>query len=172
MPLGAGRFQTCRRAVRASAIPSVKPMNLKNYTSEVPASITVARIEQRLAQIGAAHINKLFGPNGRVISLMFGMPEGNRIISIKLPANVHACFEAMLAQKSRKYAVDKARLMEQAERTAWKLMQDWIEVQASLIQMKQAEAMQVFLPYAWDGKQTYFEAVKGGGFKALPESTE
>lgn len=145
---------------------------IKNYTSEVPVVVTIGRIETKLAQLGATHINKQFGPDGKVTSLIFGMPEGNRVIPIKLPANTHACFECLLATKTRQWAVDKGRLFAQAERTAWKLMQDWIEVQASLIRMKQAEALQVFLPYAWDGRQTYFESVKGGGFKALPEKTD
>lgn len=38
--------------------------------------------------------------------------------------------------------------------------------------MKQAEFIEVFLPYVWDGKQTYFESMKIGGFKALAERNE
>ncbi len=52
-------------------------------------------------------------------------------------------------------------------------MQDWVEVQLSMIQMKQADLMQVFLPYVWDGKRTYYDALKVNGFRAmLPEKTE
>ena len=39
----------------------------------------------------------------------------------------------------------------------------------SLIQMKQAEWMQVFLPYVWDGRQTFYDRLKGEGFKGLPD---
>lgn len=34
--------------------------------------------------------------------------------------------------------------------------------------LKQVEFLEVFLPYAWDGKQTYFEAMKANQYKALP----
>ena len=63
--------------------------------------------------------------------------------------------------------MDKIR--DQASRTAWKLMQDWIEIQVSLIEMRQVEFLQVFLPYVWDGQQTYYSYLKEGNFKLLPE---
>jgi hypothetical protein len=61
------------------------------------------------------------------------------------------------------------RIAEQAERTAWSLLRDWVHIQVTMIQMQQAEAMQIFLPYAYDGKnnQTLFEKLKGNGFKLL-----
>jgi hypothetical protein len=39
-----------------------------------------------------------------------------------------------------------------------------------MIAMEQAEALQVFLPYAYDSKkdETFFERLKGNGFKQLP----
>ncbi len=46
-------------------------------------------------------------------------------------------------------------------------MQDWVAVQMSLIQMHQAETLQVFLPFVWDGRRTFYQAVKETGFKAL-----
>ncbi len=51
-------------------------------------------------------------------------------------------------------------------------MQDWVGVQMSLIQMHQADTLQVFMPFIWDGKRTFYQAVKDGGYKALlPEKT-
>jgi hypothetical protein len=40
-----------------------------------------------------------------------------------------------------------------------------------MIKLKQAEFLQVFMAYIWDGQQTYYEFIKGNKFKALPEST-
>jgi hypothetical protein len=66
----------------------------------------------------------------------------------------------------------KADFREQAERTAWKIIQDWIEVQMSMIQMQQADFREVFLAYAWDGKRTFFDRVREGGFAGLlPEKS-
>ena len=57
---------------------------------------------------------------------------------------------------------------EQAQRTAWKLMQDWIEVQMSLILMKQADVREVFLSYIMvNSKQTVFEVFQESGMKLL-----
>jgi hypothetical protein len=59
------------------------------------------------------------------------------------------------------------RIREQSAKTAWKLQQDWVEVQLSMIQMGQAEMLQVFLPYVFNGRQTYYEALSERGFKGL-----
>jgi len=61
----------------------------------------------------------------------------------------------------------KADFAEQASRTAWKIVQDWIEVQMSMIQMKQADTLQVFLPYVYDGKRTYYQALQQSNFRGL-----
>lgn len=149
---------------------------IKNYTSGIAAETTISRIEFKLASVGATGIMKLYGPDRKVSALIFNMPNGNRSYAIRVPANVHACYEAMWKTHCQTHArpreETKATIMEQAHRTAWKLVQDWIEVQVSMIIMQQAKPLEVFLPYVWDGKQTYFEAVQNGGFKALPENVD
>jgi hypothetical protein len=151
-------------------------MNLRNYTSNVPVETTVARIEARLAAAGASGIMKLYGPDKRISSLCFHFETAQRNFQIKVPANSEACYQSMLKEHllahPKMMASKKETLREQANRTAWKLVHDWIDVQISMIVMDQAEFLQVFMPYLWDGKQTYFEAVKGGGFKALAERSE
>ncbi len=83
-------------------------------------------------------------------------PDGNQII----------------AWSNRKKKTRKD-FVQQAERTAWKIMQDWVEVQMSMIQLKQAEFTEVFMPYIYDGEQTVYERVKAGGMRLLlPEKTE
>lgn len=161
------------RSVLSNARGKREVMNIKNYTSGVPVERTIANIESRLAEIGATGIMKFYGADRKVSAIVFNMPEGARQHAVRVPANVHACFEAMWKQHCREHSRPredtKARVAEQAMRTAWRLMQDWIEVQVSMILMRQADPLEVFLPYVWDGKQTYFEYLKSGQFKALPE---
>jgi hypothetical protein len=149
-------------------------MNIKNYTSGISAENSIARIEQKLAAVGATGIMKLYGPDKRVSALVFNMPDGTRSHAIKVPANVEACFQALwkdyCLRVTRPRDGTKETLKEQSSRTAWKLVQDWVDIQVSMVVMRQAEALEVFLPYVWDGRQTYFEALKGHGFKALPEN--
>lgn len=152
-------------------------MNLKNYTSNVPVGVTVSRIEQILADAGCSGIAKEYS-SGLPIALMFRIkfaadkPE----VTVKLPANIQACHDTFwkdhCSGRSTRSRKTKDDFMEQAARTAWKLQQDWVEVQISLIRLKQMDAMQAFLSYAWDGTQTVYERVKNTGFRALLPAPE
>lgn len=159
-------------------------MFLKNYTSDVPISQTIHRIEQVLIKCGVSGIMKEYGPLGNVVAVTFQIKlEGAEPWTIRLPANVQKAWDAlwlnyadgekltpdgMRLQWSRKNKC-KADFRDQAERTAWKIIQDWVEVQMSMIQMQQADFREVFLPYAWDGRETFYNRLKGGGFKQLTE---
>lgn len=152
-------------------------MNLKNYTSSVPVDVTISRIERLLVDVGATGIGKEY-QSGVVTSLMFRIkftpdkPE----VTVKLPANVEACLNTFwknhCSTRSAMSKKVKDDFKEQAARTAWKLQQDWVEVQISLIRLQQQDAMQAFLPYAWDGEQTVYERVRSGGFRALLPAPE
>lgn len=63
----------------------------------------------------------------------------------------------------------KKTLQAQAARTAWKIIHDWVEIQVTMIQLEQAEAMQIFLPYVYsqESQQTFYEVIKEKGFKQL-----
>lgn len=148
---------------------------LKNYTSEVPAMRSVARIEELLAEAGALGVMKEYSPdgNGKPISITFKMeiPHTGMTV-IKLPANVPMVHETMWRDyKSGPYNSRKNKTSKdfeaQAERTAWRIMQDWVEVQLSLIKLNQIDALQAFLPYCFDGTHTLYEKAKAGGFAAL-----
>jgi hypothetical protein len=143
-------------------------MNLKNYTSTVPVNLTVSRIEQLLAEAGASGVSKKYD-NGLLTALAFTIKNGlGKDMTIRLPANADAVFETLKQEVRRPRRGTFDKLKDQASRTAWKLMQDWIAVQISLIQMQQADVIEVFLPYVWDGERTFYHALKAGGFKQLP----
>jgi hypothetical protein len=144
-------------------------MNLKNYTSSVPAEITVARIEQILARAGATGVMKEYEA-GELAALTFRLtlPDSGQPVAIRLPVKVEAVYAQLVRQLKRRNPTTIATAKAQARRTAWKLMQDWIEVQISLIQMQQADFMQVFLPYVWNGQATFYQALKADNFRALP----
>lgn len=141
---------------------------IKNYTSGVPVSRTVERIEAALVRGGASNIAKDY-KDGLLYAVCFAVlnPATGQRIAVRLPANADGVYEALRSavKRPRRGTLDKLR--DQATRTAWKLMQDWVEVQMSLIEMRQAEFLQVFLPYVWDGKQSFYTALKDNGFKML-----
>lgn len=144
-----------------------RAVNLKNYTSDVPIERTISRIEQVLAKAGASGVSKEFNGGGVPVSMTFRIEMGHGEVNIRLPANSEQVFEAMKKEVQRPRRGTYEKLKEQAGRTSWKLMQDWVEVQCSLIAMQQADVMQVFLPYVWDGKQTFYHALKDRQFKGL-----
>lgn len=148
-------------------------MNLKNYTSNVPANTTISYIETYLAECGVNGISKQF-ENGVPVALFFHVDIDKNHFTIRLPAKVEEVWEFLwrdyLTSRSRPQK-SKDDFKDQAARTAWKIQQDWVQVQMSLIKLKQVDFLEVFMGFIWDGKKSYYQAVKGGGFKALPEST-
>jgi hypothetical protein len=163
-------------------------MFLKNYTSDVPVNQTIHRIEQVLIRCGVTGITKEYGPTGEVAAVVFSiaLPDHPKV-NVRLPADKEAAHRALwldyvdgdkltpdgktLVWNSRKKK-RMADFAEQAERTAWKIVQDWVEVQMSMIQLKQADFVQVFMPYVWDGKQTFYDRLKANGYRAMiPETT-
>lgn len=165
-------------------------MFLKNYTSNVPVSQTIYRIEQVLIRCGVSGIMKEYaGTDGEVVAVTFQIEGPTGKITIRLPADKGQALEALwldyvdgdklspdgksIARWGSRKQKKKADFAEQAARTAWKIIQDWVEVQMSMIQMKQADPLQVFLPYIYDGKQTYWQALRESGFRGLlPEKAE
>lgn len=153
-------------------------MNLKNYTSSVPANTTISYIEAYLADCGVSGITKQI-ENGQPVAIFFHInvgQDGN--FTVKLPAKVEDVLEYLwkdYVTTRVKPTKTKEDFREQASRTAWKIQQDWVQVQMSLIKLKQAEFLEVFMGFLWDGKQSYYQSalprLKGGGFKALSEKT-
>lgn len=124
-------------------------MKIKNYTSSVPAYQSIANIERVLLEVGASSILKNYDANGKVLSICFRLKVDWGGMEIVLPANSAKVLEAFLSSRSKVVTMgQKVRLREQAERTSWRLMEDWVRCQLSLIQLRQAEAAQVFMPYA------------------------
>lgn len=147
-------------------------MNLKNYTSGVPVHITIGRIEKFLIDTGlVSGISKEYkGSQVQSIVFLITYDPTKLPMTVKLPANVYACQDAFWADY-KAHAVrprkSRADFYEQAERTAWKLQQDWVEVQTALIRLKQQDAMQAFLAYAWNGQETFYQQLKSQGYRAL-----
>jgi hypothetical protein len=128
-------------------------MKLKNYTTQVPASKSITEIEQILISFGADKIMKDYRGDGRVLSIVFQ----HKKIAYKLPANVEKVFTIITNGKRVR---SKGNYEIQAERIAWRVIKDWIQVQLSLIEIGQAEWDQVLLPYSFNGEKTLYEIIK------------
>lgn len=145
---------------------------MKNYTSQVSVEKTISLIERFLAKAGASNILKNC-EGGEISSISFTLfdPMSRKTVFIRLPARVGAVEKILYRKIKRPRNETIKRIRDQAARTAWKLMLDWIEVQLSLIEMEQVEALQVFLPYIWDGQKTLYAAIKENNFRFLPSAS-
>lgn len=130
-------------------------MPIKNYTTKIDVYTSVGEIQRALARSGADKIMVDYD-NGNLIAISFAMntPAGMR--GFTLPAAVDGTLRAFSKQKVR---ADR----EQAERTAWRNIRDWVLAQIALIESCDVPADQIFLPYLTDKKgTTLYEAYING----------
>lgn len=123
---------------------------LKNYTSTVPASTSMAKIEANLVEAGATDISKSYDGNKVCSAIRFRMVVNDQPLFFQLPANVDSCFNVLWDNVINKQRAKKQVYIDQAQRTAWKIVSDWVEIQLAMIQLEQAKPLQVFLPYVYD----------------------
>lgn len=148
-------------------------ITLKNYTSSTPAHQTIAYIEAYLASAGVTGISKQY-ENGNPVAIFFHVEMPPNSYTIRLPARVNDVQEYLwqdYCTRTRRPRKQREDFLDQASRTAWKIQQDWVQVQISLIKLKQANFLEVFMGFLWDGKQSYYQALENSKFKQLPQST-
>lgn len=122
---------------------------IKNYTSSVPADRSISRIEALLVYNGARDIMKRY--NGRRLdAISFSIDIEGRAIYFKLPAQIEAIEQIFIARIRRPTPASRQKAGEQAERTAWKIICDWVEIEMSLIELRQRSFIEVFLPCIYD----------------------
>jgi len=143
---------------------------IKNYTSMVSASKSVQHIEDRLIAAGAKTVVKM-AEKGKLVGVAFVIFVNNRDMSFRLPARIDRVEERLKKEIKKLHEGTLDRIAAQAERTAWRLLSDWIDVQMSLIELDQAEFIEVFMPYLYDHlkDQTFFERMKSQNFSMLED---
>lgn len=119
-------------------------MALKNYTTKVPASRSVNEIQEMLQKAGAIGVLLEYEKGtGRIEGLSFQIEFDGKKMGFKLPLHWRQC-QKVLASEGNNRASDD----DYAYRVAWRILRDWVDVQVALIQIKQVQLVEVFLPYA------------------------
>lgn len=108
---------------------------IKNRTSTVPPERTAARIEEMLARAGASDVRKRY-EGGELRGLDFIIPTEQGVMSFRMPVDSEAAYQVLYNDRRQRrlsttLAQQKA-LREQAKRTAWKLAQEWLEIQLAM----------------------------------------
>ena len=142
---------------------------IKNYTSNVPPGRSVSHIEDLLVSHGATNVMKEFSNIGRLEGISFIIPINGSKIPFRFSAKTERVKEAMRAKIRRPRKETLKRIEDQADRTAWKILSDSIEIQLTLVDLGQRELLEAFLADAYDfkAKQSFFEKVKEGSIKLL-----
>lgn len=120
-------------------------MPLLNYTTSIAAGKTASEMQAMLAKAGATQINSTYD-GGALIGLSFAIDTPHGMRTFALPVDVKAVEKVLGRQRiERRYNTP-----EQAERTAWRILKDWLEAQLAIIETQMVTLDQVMLPYMTD----------------------
>ena len=135
-------------------------MAILNYTTTIAAFQSAAEIECILVKHRAKSIMKNYD-NERITGISFLIDNGTSQIPIRMPARTEDCLQVLKKQKQenpRKRIIDTP---EQAERVAWRILKDWVEVQMALLDMKMVQFEEIFMPYIEiNNGQTLYEKLE------------
>ena len=137
----------------------------------IDASRSMANIEHHLVEIGATNINKQYVDKICIgITFLLYDQQLLQTLPFHLKAQVEECFAILWKDVKRPRPDTRATLQSQANKTAWKILSDWTEIQCSMILLGQAKPLQMFLPFMYDMKsnETLFDKVNNGKVKLLP----
>lgn len=141
---------------------------LKNYTTNIDSSKSIAEIIDFIVEVGATDISQSFIKK-ECNAIKFIIPHNGESIIYKLSANPDAAYHILKKQRKRINSEIEEKLRKQAFKTAWRILRDWVYAQCALIQLGQASPMQLFLSYAFDDQMgtTIYERIEEGGLKLL-----
>jgi hypothetical protein len=142
--------------------------NIKNYTSETAASLSIQRIEDMIIGAGARQIAKSYDANGQMTGLKFLLPVNNMQLTFDINAKAELVYKKMIGNYVKTpTAAQEEVVRKQAGRTAWKNMQELLQIQLDMVELDQVEMMQALFLSLTDGQETVYEKMKKTNFKAL-----
>lgn len=135
---------------------------LKNATST--SKNVFNDIQKTLASHNVQQINFVYETNGsgRIKGIEFSLSINGTSYPFRLPARIENV-EKIMYPKAWKLTQTQR---DQAYRTAWANLRDWIASQCAMIDTGMVEPSEVFLPYMIErsGNRTFFEAMAENQF--------
>lgn len=130
-------------------------MAIKNYTTKIDCYQSIGEIQGVLAKNGARKIMIDYDNTGLPVGIAFAIQTQQQMQAFILPANIDG---VMSVFKKQNLKAD----IEQAKRTTWRNVRDWIMAQMAFIESGNVQMDEIFLPYLSDGKKTLYQAYKSG----------
>ena len=117
-----------------------------NYTTTVDPEQTIAEIQKLLSGYGVtAMMTEYDGP--QVSAVSFKLNIDGKPMGFKMPCNWRAVRQVFDEQGIRNVRHKDKSLDNQAIRTAWRIIKDWIVAQLALVEVNMVTIPQIFLPY-------------------------
>lgn len=144
------------------------PGRILNYTTAISAEKTIGEIKAILRAHDTRSVTEVYD-GGKVTGLEFVFETGWGARPYLLPAKPEIVLHLMVERHNKgkrewtRGYIAKDRipqsLRDQAERTAWRTIKDWVEAQMALMATRQVSFEQIFLPYALvdDSNRTMFD---------------
>ena len=132
-------------------------MPLLDYTTKVNAQKTVTEVMGLLVAKGADEISIVYDDDRQPAGLKWTVqsPRLGRV-AFALPCNTDAVFVKLTEQRVMVTAPESRR--QQAIRTSWRILKDWVEAQMALLETGMVTMDEIFLPYMLSGGQTFYQA--------------
>jgi hypothetical protein len=138
------------------------------YTTSVPVGRTVGQIQSMLAEAGATAV-MIDYVDKEPSAICFVIDRVGVPVSVRMPSRV-----GHVAKALRRPGVPcHARRPEQVKRIAWRILFRWVEVQCAMVELEQADMLEVFLPYVvTENGSTVYSRLISGDVPLLPREAE
>lgn len=143
-------------------------MAILNFTTKIDAWKTVSEIQMILSKHGATHIN-IRNEGSRPAAISFSIDYNGMPMNFLLPCNHKGVWTAI---KNNSDIRNEFRNEDQAFRTSWRIIKDWIEAQLAIVEAQLAPIQEVFIPYLvinGAGETLSNKILNGGGMKLLEQ---
>ena len=129
-----------------------------NYTTSIKAEKTAAECLTILGKSGASAIAVTY-TDKKPSGLAFRLDTQHGGKDFQLPVNVAGVHKRLMAAHKRGDIARGYSTSDQAERTAWRILKDWLEAQMAIIDAQMVSLDEVMLPYLQvDGSRTLYQA--------------
>jgi hypothetical protein len=141
-------------------------MPILNFTTKIDAWKTVNEIQQILAKHSITHFS-IKNEGSFPVGLSFTIDYNGTPLNFLLPSNYQGVLKCL--RQDRKVP-NSSKNEEQALRTSWRIVKDWVEAQLAMVQANLAPIQEVFMPYLIinsTGQTLSDKLLNGDGMKLL-----
>lgn len=141
-------------------------MAILNYTTKIDAWKTVNEVQQILSKHNVSHFS-IKNEGSFPVALSFAITFKGQPLNFLLPCNHEGVLNCL--KKDRKVP-KSSKNSEQALRTSWRIIKDWVEAQMAIVESELAPIQEIFLPFLIinsNGETLSNRILYGDGMKLL-----